>query len=54
MPRNVNVRAIHMTSRYVVICICVNMQPSHSIEKQLQRHQNENHTSHQSLTNSEV
>lgn len=33
MPRYMDVRAIHMASRSVVIGIYVNMQPSHSIEK---------------------
>ncbi len=32
MPRNMDMRATHMAGRSVVICICVNMQPSHSIE----------------------
>ena len=32
MPRNMDMRAIHMVSRSVVICIYVNMQLSHSIE----------------------
>ena len=49
-----DMRAVHMANRYAVICICVNMQPSHSIEKQLQRHQNENHTSHQSPPDEKV